>query len=174
LDWINSYIDRPLLDGAANGLRAWHIRFGQHPERLEPTWHLVVLSFLLIAAAHVLRDSGLVLCASALAMLALPPVWKLVRSLRMANPYGQREYALYRTQAFTKREAEWSVRMTVLFMSVALPFFAGTGDPSGMFFLTGASLWFVLTVPVKFYLEAAEPPEPGEDDRSFQRGIEFG
>jgi len=174
MEWINSYIDRPLLDGAASGLRAWHIRFGQHPERLEPTWHLAVLSLLLIAAAHFLHDSGLVLCASAVAMLALPSVWKLVSSFRVANIYSRREYALHRTRAFTKREAEWSVRMTVLFVSASLPFFAGTADPTGMFFLLGASLWFVLTVPAKFYLQAAEPPEPDEDDRLFQRAVGFG
>jgi hypothetical protein len=174
MEWINSYIDRPLLDGAANGLRAWHIRSGQHPERLEPTWHLAVLSLLLIAAAHFLSDFRLVLCASSLAMLALPSVWKLVSSLRTTNTYGRREYALHRTRALTKREAEWSVRMTVLFVSASLPFFASTDDSAGMFFLLGASLWFVLTVPVKFYLQAAEPPEPDEDDRSFQRAVGFG
>ncbi|WP_104826864.1 hypothetical protein [Rhizobium sp. NXC24] len=174
MEWINRYIDQPLLDGAANWLRAWHIYSGQPPERLEPTWHLAVLLFLLIAAEHFLHGSGFLVSAAALIMLALPSVWKLHLSMRKADTYGRREYARLRTHAFARRETEWSVRMTVLFMSASLPFFAGSGDSVGAYFLFGASIWFVLTAPVKFYLQAAEPPEPNEGDRSFQHAVGFG
>ncbi|MDK4739925.1 hypothetical protein ACXHXG_22275 [Rhizobium sp. LEGMi198b] len=174
MEWINRYIDQPLLDGAANWLRAWHIYSGQPPERLEPTWHLAVLLFLFIAAEHFLHGSGFLVSAAALIMLALPSVWKLYLSMRKADTYGRREYARLRTHAFARRETEWSVRMTVLFMSASLPFFAGSGDSVGAYFLFGASIWFVLTAPVKFYLQAAEPPEPNEGDRSFQHAVGFG
>ncbi|AYG63287.1 hypothetical protein QD460_16875 [Rhizobium jaguaris] len=174
MEWINRYIDQPLLDGAATGLRTWHIVSGQPPERLEPTWHVAVLSLLLIAAEHFLRGSELMLSASALIMLAVPSVWKLLFSMRKTDTYGRREYALLRTYAFAKREAEWSVRMTVLFLSASLPFFAGSADTTVACFVFGASIWFVLTAPVKFYLQAAEPPEPNEGDRSFRHGFEFG
>ena len=174
MEWINRYIDQPLLDGAANWLRTWHLYSGQPPERLEPTWHLAVLSVLLIAAEHFLHGSGLLLSASALIMLALPSAWKLLFSMRKTDTYGRREYTLLRTYAFARRETEWSVRMTVLFVSASLPFFAGSDDSTGACFLFGASIWFVLTAPVKFYLQAAEPPEPNEGDRSFQRAVEFG
>jgi hypothetical protein len=174
MEWINRYIDQPLLDGAANWLRTWHLYSGQPPERLEPTWHLAVLSVLLIAAQYFLQGSGLLLSASALIMLALPSVWKLLFSMRKTDTYGRREYTVLRTYAFARRETEWSVRMTVLFVSASLPFFAGSDDSTGACFLFGASIWFVLTAPVKFYLQAAEPPEPSEGDRSFQRAVEFG
>ena len=174
MEWINRYIDRPLLDGAANWLRTWHIYSGQPPERLEPTWHLAVLSLLLIAAEHFLRGSGFVFSVSALIMLALPSAWKLLFSMKKTDAYGRREYALLRTHALARREAEWSVRMTVLFLSAGLPFFAGSADSASACFVFGASIWFVLTAPVKFYLQAAEPPEPNEGDRSFQHTVEFG
>ena len=174
MEWINRHIDQPLLDGAANWLRTWHIYSGQPPERLEPTWHLAVLLLLLIAAGHFLHGMGLLVSVSALIMLAFPSLWKLLCSMRKADTYGRREYARLRTHAFARREAEWSVRMTVLFMSASLPFFIGSGDSVGACFLFGATIWFVLTAPVKFYLQAAEPPEPDEGDRSFQHAFEFG
>ncbi|MDL2398016.1 hypothetical protein [Rhizobium mayense] len=174
MEWINRYIDQPLLDGAANWLRTWHTFSRQPPERLEPTWHLAVLSSLLIAAEHCLQGSEFILSISVLIMLALPSAWKLLFSKKKTDTYGRREYALLRTAAFARREAEWSVRMTVLILSAGLPFFTGSADATGAFFVFGASIWFVLTAPVKFYLQAAEPPEPNEGDRSFQRGVQFG
>ncbi|MEZ2223429.1 hypothetical protein [Rhizobium sp. RCC_161_2] len=174
MEWINRYIDRPLLDGAASGLRTWHIRCGKDPEQWEPTWHLCMLSLLLIVAAHYLRGSELVLCASAVAILALPSVYKLVFIWKAVNTYARREYVLHKKRALIKRQTEWSVRMAVLFVSASLPFLAWIVDSAGRFFLLGASLWFVLTIPVKFFLQAAEPPEPDEGDRSFQNTIVLG
>ena len=40
--------------------------------------------------------------------------------------------------------------------------------------MLGASVWFVLTGPLKAYLEAAEPPEPNEGDRMYNGVFHFG
>lgn len=175
VDWINRYIDEPLLDGAANLLRVWHIYTKQPPERLEPLWNLAVLSFLLVASGHMLTGYAFMLCFAALVMLALPSLWKLLLSTKSgAEAYGSREYKSLRARAIAKRDAEWSVRMTVLFAAAALPFLARTDDPVGASFMMGASLWFVLTAPFKIYIEAAEPPKPDEGDRSFKESFQFG
>jgi hypothetical protein len=175
MDWINRYIDEPLLSGAARTLRAWHAYTAQHPERLEPVWNLATLSLLAIASRYSLSGWPLVLSLAALLMLALPSVWKLVSSARTgAGGYDARRYKSLRARAISKREAEWSLRMTVLFVSAGLPFVTRIDDPVGAAFMGGACMWFVLTAPVKFYLEAAEPPTPDQGDRSPQGIFQLG
>jgi hypothetical protein len=175
MDWINRYIDEPLLSGAARTLRVWHVYTAQHPERLEPVWNLAALSFLAIASRYNLSDQPLVLSLAALLMLALPSIWKLASSARVGRGgYDARRYKSLRARAISKREAEWSLRMTVLFASAGLPFVTRIDDPIGSAFMAGACIWFVLTAPVRFYLEAAEPPAPDEGDRAHQGILQFG
>ncbi|MBY5420680.1 hypothetical protein [Rhizobium leguminosarum] len=168
MDWINRYIDQPLLHGAAGLLRSWHLRTRQPPELLEPTWNLVVLSFLLIASGQFMAGRTFTLSVAALVMLALPSARKLLSAVKAGQGgYGAREYKSLRARAIAKREAEWSVRIIVLFASACLPFIARIDDPVGAYFMLGASIWFVLTGPLKAYLDAAEPPEPNEGDRTY-------
>ncbi|NKK55318.1 hypothetical protein GFM44_05030 [Rhizobium leguminosarum bv. viciae] len=175
MDWINRYIDQPLLHGAAGLLRGWHLRTRQPPELLEPTWNLVVLSFLLIAGEQVMAGKTLALSVAALVMLALPSARKLLSAANTrGGGYGAREYKSLRARAIAKREAEWSVRMIVLFASACLPFIAHIDDPIGAYFMLGASIWFALTGPLKTYLDAAEPPEPNEGDRMYSGVFHFG
>jgi hypothetical protein len=175
VNWINRYIDEPLLNGAANTLRIWHVYTRQPPESLEPTWNVVVLSGLLLASGHVLTGGAFALSFAALVMLAVPSLRTLLALARAGHDgYGARQYKSLRARAINKRETEWSVRMTVLFAAIALPFFARTDDPVGAAFLMGASVWFVLTGPFKTYLEAAEPPKPDDGDRSVREILQFG
>ncbi|WP_237358360.1 MULTISPECIES: hypothetical protein [unclassified Rhizobium] len=175
MDWINRHIDQPLLNGAAGLLRQWHIRTRQSPELLEPTWNLVVLSFLLIASGQVMAGKPFALSIAALIMLALPSAKKLLSAVKAGgSAYGAREYKSSRARAVAKREAEWSVRIIVLFSSACLPFIARIDDPVGACFMLGASVWFVLTGPLKTYLDAAEPPEPTEGDRMYSGVFHFG
>ena len=175
MDWINRYIDQPLLHGAAGLLRSWHLRTRQPPELLEPTWNLVVLAFLLIASGQVLAGKPFALGVTALIMLALPSARKLLSAMKArGGGYGAREYKSLRARAIAKREAEWSVRIIVLFSSACLPFIARIDDPAGACFMLGASIWFVLTGPLKAYLDAAEPPEPNEGDRRYSGVFHFG
>jgi hypothetical protein len=173
VDWINRYIDEPLLDGAASVLKAWHLNTGQAPERLEPVWNLAVIAVLAIGCSYGLSSEPLLLSRAALVALALPSVWKLLR-LRKANAYDARRYKSLRARAVSKREAEWSLRMTVLFAAGCLPFLAGSDDPVGHAFMIGACVWFVLTAPAKFYLDAAEPPAPDQGDRAGRTTLQFG
>ncbi|MDC7746142.1 MULTISPECIES: hypothetical protein [Rhizobium] len=175
MDWINRYIDQPLLHGAAGLLRGWHIRTRQPPELLEPTWNLVVLSFLLILSGQVMAGKPFALSITALVMLALPSARKLLSAVKAGGGgYGAREYKSLRARAIAKREAEWSVRIIVLFASACLPFIARIDDPVGAYFMLGASIWFVLTGPLKAYLDAAEPPEPNEGDQMYNGVLHFG
>ncbi|WP_183916958.1 hypothetical protein [Rhizobium lentis] len=175
MDWINRYIDQPLLHGAAGLLRSWHIRTRQPPELLEPTWNLVVLSFLLVASGQVMAGRPFALSVTALVMLALPSARKLLSAAKArGSAYGAREYKSLRARAVAKREAEWSVRIIVLSSSACLPFIARIDDPTGACFMLGASVWFVLTGPLKTYLDAAEPPEPTEGDRTYSGVFHFG
>ncbi|WP_042119641.1 hypothetical protein [Rhizobium etli] len=175
MDWINRHIDQPLLNGAAGLLRQWHIRTRQSPELLEPTWNLVVLSFLLIASGQVMAGKPFALSIAALIMLALPSAKRLFSAVKAGgSAYGVREYKSSRARAVAKREAEWSVRIIVLFSSACLPFIARIDDPVGACFMLGASVWFVLTGPLKTYLDAAEPPEPTEGDRMYGGVFQFG
>ena len=175
MDWINRYIDQPLLNGAAGLLRSWHIRTRQPPELPEPKWNLAVLSLLLIASGQVMAGKPFALSVIALIMLALPSARKLLSVVRAGkNVYGAREYKSLRARAVTKRDAEWSVRIIVLFAAACLPFVARIDDPVGTSFMLGASVWFVLTGPLKAYLDAAEPPEPNEGDRMYSGVFHFG
>lgn len=175
MDWINRYIDQPLLNGAAGLLRSWHIRTRQPPELLEPTWNLAVLSLLLIASGQVMAGKPFALSVVALIMLALPSARKLLSVVKAGkNVYGAREYKSLRARAVTKRDAEWSVRIIVLFAAACLPFVTRIDDPVGASFMLGASVWFVLTGPLKAYLDAAEPPEPNEGDQMYSGAFQFG
>lgn len=62
----------------------------------------------------------------------------------------------------------------MLLSSACLPFIARIDDPVGACFMLGASVWFVLTGPLKTYLDAAEPPEPREGDRMYSGVFHFG
>lgn len=173
MHWINRYIDQPLLDGAASSLRAWHIRTGLSPERLEPLWNIAVTGLLLFAASYFLVGSTLLLCYGGLVMLALPSAWTLFTG-RNTGGYDVVTYKKLRTRAFMKREAEWAVRLAILFTAICLPFVSRSDDPTAAYFMIGASLWFVLTGPARSYLAAAEPPMPRDGDRSFKTDLQFG
>jgi hypothetical protein len=175
MDWINRYIDHPLLDGAAAFLRNWHVLTKQPPERLEPAWNLAVLSGLLVASGHFLDGQILLLAAGAIVLLALPSGWKLLSlGKRARSGYGAREYKTLRARAILNRDAQWALRLIVLFSAACLPFLAHAVDASGASFMLGASLWFVLTAPAKVYLDAAEPPMPDDGDRAFKGNFQFG
>ncbi|MBB3590024.1 hypothetical protein FHX08_000368 [Rhizobium sp. BK529] len=173
MHWINRYIDQPLLDGAASFLRAWHIRTGLSPERLEPIWNIVVTGLLVVAASHFLAGSALLLCYGGIVMLALPSAWSLFNG-RDADSYDVVAYKRLRTKAFLKREAEWAVRLAILFTAICLPFITRSDDPPVTYFMIGACLWFVLTGPARSYLAAAEPPMPRDGDWSFKTDLQFG
>lgn len=173
MHWINRYIDQPLLDGAASSLRAWHIRTGLSPERLEPLWNIAVTGLLIFAASHFLAGPALLLCYGGLVMLALPSARALFTG-RTAGGYDVAAYKRLRTKAFMKREAEWAVRLAILFTAACLPFVIRSDDPAAAYFMIGASLWFVLTGPARSYLAAAEPPMPRDGDRSFKTDLQFG
>ena len=107
-------------------------------------------------------------------MLALPSVWKLISASRHGKrDYGAREYKALRAKAISNRETQWTLRLMVLVAAACLPFFARVDDPIGAAFMLGASLWFVLTAPAKFYLDAAEPPVPDDGDHVFGRDLQF-
>jgi hypothetical protein len=165
MEFINRYIDQPLLHGASRSLFIWHVRTGQSPAKLEPLWNLVVTVVLLSASAQILTGSAFLLGAGALLMLSLPSMWKLW-SVRGRQVYNARAYRALAAVAVRKREAEWSVRLIILLIALGLPVLVTAGDPTTGWFLLGASLWFVLTAPVRTYLEAAEPPPPGDGERS--------
>lgn len=174
MHWINRYIDQPLLDGAASSLRIWHILTGLSPERLEPLWNIAVTGLLFFAAGHFLSGQLLLLCYGGLVMLVLPAAWTLLASGRNVDGYDVAAYKKLRTRAFMKREAEWAVRLAILFTAACLPFITHSDDLSGAYFMIGASLWFVLTGPPRSYLAAAEPPMPRDGDRSFKSNLQFG
>jgi hypothetical protein len=167
MEFINRYVDQPLLQGASMSLRAWHVRTRQSPAKLEPIWNLGVVLVLLAASCQFLAGGALVLGVGALSMLSLPSAWKLV-SGRAKQTYDVRTYRALAALAIKKRDAEWSVRLMILLISICMPVLVATDDPAGRWFLLGASLWFVLTAPVRTYLEAAEPPQPSDGERSFR------
>ncbi len=146
MEFINRYVDRPLLDGASSALRAWHVRTGQSPERLGPSWNLAVLFVLLALSVRFLSGTGLVLGAATLVMLSLPSAFKLM-SNRASQFYNARAYRALATLALRKRETEWALRLMILLISACLPILSRSNDPAGSSFLLGASLWFVLTAP---------------------------
>ncbi|WEX75484.1 hypothetical protein PYH37_000903 [Sinorhizobium numidicum] len=57
------------------------------------------------------------------------------------------------------------MRLTVLLVSPFLSLVMQAADQEAAYFIVGAGLWFALTAPAKFYLEAAEPPKPTDGDR---------
>ncbi|MDE1994525.1 MAG: hypothetical protein KGI75_18620 [Rhizobiaceae bacterium] len=175
MNWINRYIDHPLLDGAAASLRKWHAYTGLRPAGLEPAWNILVLFFVLVMSGRFLQGYALILSVAAIIMLALPSAARLVSELwGDGKTYGAREYKALRARALSNRETQWTLRLMVLIAAACLPFFAHITDPTGAAFMLGASLWFVLTVPFKVYLDAAEPPTPGSGDRAFRGQIQFG
>lgn len=176
MNWINRYVDHPILEGAASALRLWHTHTRQTPDQLEPVWNIAVLSGLLIASSHFLGGRALALGIATLLLLALPSIRKFVlASMGAGKTYGAREYKMLRARAISNREGQWSLRLMVLVAASCLPFLAHTDDPTGAAFMLGASLWFVLTAPAKFYLDAAEPPVPSDGDKAaFDQGFRFG
>lgn len=175
MEFINRYVDRPLLDGASRALRAWHVRTGQSPERLGPSWNLAVLFVLLALSVRFLSGTGFVLGAATLVMLSLPSALKLM-SNRPSQLYNARAYLALATLALRKRETEWALRLIILLISACLPILSRSDEPAGSWFLLGASLWFVLTAPANTYLQAAEPPQPSDGEPSFrsERSLQFG
>jgi|EndMetStandDraft_7_1072992.scaffolds.fasta_scaffold285676_2 hypothetical protein len=165
MNWINRYVDEPLLDGAAIILKIWHDKTGQRPDTFEPVWHVLVVFLLMIASLQYLTGSMLLLAQGALIMLVLPSGVRLLRMKAPDGRYGPNDFKALRASALDKRQNEWALRMAVLFGSALLPFTHLGDDVSGTYFMLGASLWFVLTAPLRFYLNAAEPPAPNEGDR---------
>jgi hypothetical protein len=165
MNWINRYIDEPLLQGAGTVLKVWHNRTGQRPDTLEPVWHVLVIGFLMAVSFQCLTGPILLLSQGALAMLVLPSVRHLLRSHVSGASYDARDFKALRASAIDKRNNEWALRMAVLVGSVILPLAHPAGDADGTLFMLGASVWFALTAPIRFYLNAAEPPAPDEGDR---------
>ena len=173
MNWINHYIDQPLLNGATTWLRTWHIRTGQRPDRLETLWHMAVALTLLAATVFFFSGLPLAISWAAIVMLMVPSATKLYRSQRDGATYGSADFKALRARAIAKRETEWALRLTILAVSAGLPYIARIDDPVGARFLLGATLWFVLTAPVKFYLDAAEPPTPHDGDRLCDGKFQF-
>ena len=161
MEFINRYVDRPLLECGATALRTWHQHTGQSPQKLAPFWNLFVILLLLSASNLFLASTAYGLTFAALLMLSIPSLRVLVFG-RTTRTYDIRAYRALAAIAVRKREAEWAVRLTVLFTSVLFPFCVQTNDQTTALFLLGASLWFALIVPVRLYLEAAEPPPPAD------------
>jgi len=165
MNWINRYIDEPLLHGAATVMKLWHGHTGQRPDLLEPVWNLLSIAFLLIAAIQCLAGEALWLSEAALVMLALPSVLKLYKASAASADYDLKDYKALRAAALQKRENEWALRLAVLVGALVLPLAKPVDDVTSAYFMLGACLWFSLTAPARFYLNAAEPPAPDEGDR---------
>lgn len=173
MEFINRYVDQPLLRGASGMLEVWHRRSGCSPDALGPVWSIVVVSILLGMSCRWLTGAPGLLAIGALVMLSLPSAWALL-SKRARGQYDARRYRAMATLAIRKRHAEWVVRLLVLMISASLPVWAGAGDKVGELFGLGAGLWFALTVPANVYLAAAEPPRPHDGDNLVmrRRGVE--
>ncbi|MDM9623026.1 MULTISPECIES: hypothetical protein [unclassified Rhizobium] len=163
MEFINRFVDQPMLQGASWILQVWHRRSGRSPDALSPVWNLVVISFLLGVNWRFMIGTPGLLTFGALVMLSLPSVLTLL-SKRDCGQYDARSYRAMATVAIRKRETEWVVRVLVLLISACLPMLAGGGDEVGKVFVLGAGLWFALTVPASAYLAAAEPPKPNDGD----------
>lgn len=175
MELLNRYIDRPLLDAASKLLNSWHRLSGLAPARLEPLWSITVLLLMFAGSLHVLHGEVLVLCIGGIGLLLIPSAFKLVAPSTETGTYGVHEYRLRMKRALVKREGEWAMRLTILVVAALLPFFSSAHeDPQAAWFMFGASLWFVLTAPVGFYLEAAEPPKPRDGDPMFEARMQFG
>ncbi len=137
----------------------WHGQTGHSPRTLAPLWHISVILALTAVAGLFLAGPVYYFALGTLMLLAVPSARVLVSKEARRN-YDVRCYRGLAAMAARKRDAEWAIRLTVLFTSAALPFCIHVDDQTARFFLFGASLWFVLTAPVKLYLDAAEPPPP--------------
>ncbi|QFY63249.1 hypothetical protein FZ934_23445 (plasmid) [Rhizobium grahamii] len=168
MEFINRFIDQPMLQAASWMLQVWHRRSGRSPDALGPIWNLVVILFLLGVSCWCLPGTPGLLAAGALLMLSFPPAWKLLTKPDSGG-YDARRYRAMAALAIRKRETEWVVRVLVLMISACLPMLAGGGDEVGQLFVVGAGLWFALTVPANAYLAAAEPPKPYDGDNAFTR-----
>ncbi|MFS8050231.1 hypothetical protein [Rhizobium sp. BR 314] len=164
MEFLNRYIDLPLLRGGSAAMRMWHKQTGHSPQKLSPSWSLVVILVLMSASGLLLNGPVYVFAIGALIMLSVPSLRSLLPS-RTERNYDMRSYQALAAAATRKREAEWAIRLTVLFTAIIFPFCVSAGDETAGLFLLGASLWFVLTAPVKMYLDAAEPPPPGSGSR---------
>lgn len=173
MEFINRYVDRPLLDYGAMALRTWHEHTGQSPQKLAPFWNLFVILLLLSASSLFLAGAAYGLTFAALLMLSVPSL-RMLAFGRTTRTYNIRAYRALAAIAVRKREAEWAVRLTVLFTSVVFPFCVHVDDQTTALFLIGASLWFALIVPARLYLEAAEPPPPADGGRkAYAREAKF-
>ncbi len=168
MEFLNRYIDRPLLGGGSAAMRLWHKRTGHSPQTLSPLWNLVVILALLSASGLFLNGPIYDFALGTLFMLSVPSLRLLARG-RAGRNYDIRSYRALAAAATHKREAEWAIRLTVLLTATVFPFCVGGVDPTANLFLLGASLWFVLTAPVKMYLDAAEPPPPDNGDEKAWR-----
>lgn len=159
MEFLNRYIDRPLLRGGSAVMQLWHKQTGHSPQKLSlcgtsPSF----LPFCRQVAS--LSGPIYVFGLGTLLMLSLPSLRQLILG-RVGRIYDMRSYQALAVTATRKRETEWAVRLTVLLTAVIFPFCVSAGDEAASSFLLGASLWFVLTAPAKMYLDAAEPPPPG-------------
>jgi len=168
MDFINRFIDQPMLHGASRAMQIWHERSGRSPDELGPVWDLLVILCLAGLSCWLLSGTGWLLSASTLILLSLRPAWALLAKPTHGT-YDARAYRARAAMAISKRETEWSVRMLVLLISACLPMLARAGDHVGDIFVLGAGIWFVLTVPANAYLAAAEPPKPRDGDWALGR-----
>lgn len=164
MEFLNRYIDRPLLRGGSAAMQLWHRQTGHSPQTLCPSWNLIVILALLSASALFLSGPIYVFALGTLLMLSLPSL-RLLALGRTGQNYDMRSYRALVATATRKRETEWAIRLTVLLTAAIFPFCVSAGDETTSSFLLGASLWFVLTAPAKMYLDAAEPPPPGNDGK---------
>lgn len=169
MEFLNYYIDRPLLRGGSAVMHLWHRQTGHSPQKLSPLWNLIVILALLSACGLFLSGPIYVFGLGTLLMLSLPSL-RLLALGRVGRIYDMRSYRALAATATRKRETEWATRLTVLFTAIIFPFCVSAGDEAASSFLLGASLWFVLTAPAKMYLDAAEPPPPGDGgDQAWSR-----
>lgn len=159
MELLNQYIDRPLLRLGSKAMWLWHGQTGHSPRKLAPLCNVSVILALTAAARLFLEGPSYGFALGTLLMLALPSLRLLLFGEGMRN-YDMRSYRALAAVAAHKRDAEWVIRLTVLFTSAVLPFCVYAADEAAGLFLLGASLWFVLTAPAKLYLDAAEPPPP--------------
>ena len=159
MEFLNRYIDLPLLRGGSAAMRLWHKQTGLSPQTLSPSWSLIVVLALMAASGLLLNGPIYAFAIGTLFMLSVPSLRFLMPG-RMGRNYDIRSYQALAATATRKRESEWATRLTVLLTAVIFPFCFYAGDEAAGTFLLGASLWFVLTAPVKMYLDAAEPPPP--------------
>ncbi|OWW04027.1 hypothetical protein ATY81_16975 [Rhizobium sp. R72] len=168
MEFINRFVDQPMLQGASRLLQIWHERSRRSPEELAPVWNLFVISCLFALNWWFLPGSRGLLAAGALVMLSFPHAWKVLTRQERGD-YDAGAYRAMAALAIRKRETEWAVRLLVLMISACLPMLARGGDHDGELFVIGAGLWFVLTAPANAYLAAAEPPKPWDGDKIFMR-----